>query len=80
MQLRLLLLREDRSELELAQSFQYSQVIETNGVKAMLFKNMILSEIEDTFDIDINTDQGTLKGLQRSEILCKLTSMRDSDC
>lgn len=41
---------------------------------------MILSEIEDTFDIDIKTDQGTLMGLQRSEILCKLTSMRDSDC
>jgi hypothetical protein len=43
MQLRLLLIREDGSELELAQSFQYSQVIETNSVKAMLIKNIILS-------------------------------------
>jgi len=63
MQLRLLLVREDGSELELAKSFQYSQVIETNGVKAMLLKNRILSEIEDIFDIDISTDQGTLMGL-----------------
>ncbi len=56
MQLRLLLIREDGSDLELAQSFQYSQVIETNSVKAMLIKNIILSELDETFEIDINTD------------------------
>ena len=76
MQLRLLLVREDGSELELAQSFQYSQVIEPNSVKAMLINNMILSELDDTFQIGINTDQGTLQAIQRSEILCKLTSMK----
>ena len=76
MQLRLLLIREDGSELELAQSFQYSQVIEPNSVKAMLINNMILSELDDTFQIGINTDQGTLQAIQRSEILCKLTSMK----
>lgn len=80
MQLRLLLIREDGSELELAQSFQYSQVIEPNSVKAMLINNMILSELDDTFQIGINTDQGTLQAIQRSEILCKLTSMKESDC
>ena len=76
MQLKLLLIREDGSELELAQSFQYSQVIEPNSVKAMLINNMILSELDDTFQIGINTDQGTLQAIQRSEILCKLTSMK----
>ena len=80
MQLKLLLIREDGSELELAQSFQYSQVIEPNSVKAMLINNMILSELDDTFQIGINTDQGTLQAIQRSEILCKLTSMKESDC
>jgi hypothetical protein len=80
MQLRLLLIREDGSELELAQSFQYSQVIEPNSVKAMLINNMILSELDDTFQIGINTDQGTLQAIHRSEILCKLTSMKESDC
>ena len=80
MQLRLLLIREDGSELELAQSFQYSQVIEPNSVKAMLINNMILSELDDTFQIGINTDQRTLQAIQRSEILCKLTSMKESDC
>ena len=76
MQLRLLLIREDGSELELAQSFQYSQVIEPNSVKAMLINNMILSELDDTFQIGINTDQRTLQAIQRSEILCKLNSMK----
>jgi hypothetical protein len=55
-----LLIREDGSELELAQSFQYSQVIETNSVKATLIDNQIISELDETFKIDINTDQGTL--------------------
>ena len=44
-----MLIREDGSELELAQSFQYSQVIEATSVKAMLAKNMILSELDEQF-------------------------------
>ena len=33
-----------------------SQIISQQGVKAMLVKNVIISEIEESFDIDINTD------------------------
>jgi hypothetical protein len=29
----------------------------------MLIKNMILSELDDTFEIGINTDQGTLQAI-----------------
>jgi hypothetical protein len=29
----------------------------------MLTKNIILSELDETFEIDINTDQGTLQAI-----------------
>lgn len=29
----------------------------------MLIKNMILSELDDTFEIGINTDQGTIQAI-----------------
>ena len=58
--MKLILIREDFSEIEIAQWFSYSHIIEASSIKEMLVKNMILSELDETFDIEINTDPGTL--------------------
>ena len=60
LKLKLILIREDLSEIEIAQSFQYSHIIDPSSIKAMLVKNIILSELDETFEIEINTDPGTL--------------------
>ena len=46
----------------------------------MLVKNFIIDEIEETFDIKVSTDPGTLHAIGRTEILCKLTSLVKMDC
>jgi hypothetical protein len=50
-----------------------TQIISQYALKAMLVKNKIISEIEEDFKIEVNTDPATLQAIGRTEILCKLT-------
>jgi hypothetical protein len=57
-----------------------NQIISQQAVKGMLVKNFLIDEIEETFDIKVSTDPGTLQAIARTEILCKLTPLVKKDC
>jgi hypothetical protein len=58
--------RDDLTLLEIAHSFSMSQVISPQSIRAMLMKNTIMSEIEESFDIEIFTDPTSLAAISRS--------------
>jgi len=41
----------------------------------MLVKNMIMSEIEEEFEVEIKTDKTTMEAIAKTQIACKVKSM-----
>jgi len=45
----------------------------------MLAKNTLMSEIEESFEVEIFTDPTTLSAIARSQIACRLQSRGECD-
>ena len=56
-----------------------NMLISQQSIRAMLPKNTIMSEIEESFDIDIFTDPTTLTAIAKTQIACRLQSREDCE-
>ena len=52
-----------------------SNIISAKSVRAMLVKNTIMSEIEESFEVEVFTDPTTLAAIARTQIVCRLKSL-----